>query len=205
MLAFVAGIFFGVNMAGVYEAAKAFEKLLNTEYIFVVAKKGVEAKIHLLFQKQHFYHIAGLHYLIDIQSLRGDRTVIFEKILKKQIEADIKKSNFYNKIANRVELLLQLQNILDSNDTVFHYNETYNSFSAIKAEYLLENRILDKNVFLFLDKNIDGKYFCRSFFPQDWKDYTKGQQKWTVLYKEKIISGQTEVLYRHKNFYKAID
>ncbi len=205
MLAFIAGIFYGVNMSGVYEAAIAFEKLINTEYVFVVARKGIEAKIHLQFQKQHFYHIAGLHYLLDIQSLRGDRAVIFEKILKKQIEADIKKSKFYTKITKRVELVLQLQNILDSNDTVFRYDEKCNSFSAIKAEYLLENKIVDRNVFLFLDKNRDEKYFCRSFFPQDWKDYTRGQQKWTLLYKEKIISGKKEILYRHKNFYKVID
>lgn len=39
--------------------------------------------------------------------------------------------------------------------------------------------------------------FCRSFFPESSRDYTKNQASWTLLYKEKIkhSQNQTIVLY----------
>lgn len=51
---------------------------------------------------------------------------------------------------------------------------------------------------MFLAENEgEGKYFCRSFFPQDKMDYTKNQASWTLLYKKKITlsTGKEEILY----------
>ena len=50
----------------------------------------------------------------------------------------------------------------------------------------MKNRLVDKNVFIFLSKGKDDTYFCRSFFPEVNRDYTKNQASWTLLYKEKI-------------------
>jgi len=95
---------FGETMADILLAARSYAKLLDVEY-------------HILsinFEKLHFYHLAGLHYLKDLaDALKGDRGIVFEKIL-------------------------------------------------------------------------NGKYFCRSFFPQMDKDYSLGHTNWTVLYKKKI-------------------
>ena len=90
-----------------------------------------------------------------------------------------------------------LEDLFDSNDTVFKYNEKKNSFSMIKANYLMKNRLADKNVFIFLSKSKDDTYFCRSFFPETNRDYTKNQASWTLLYKEKVnrTTGQSVVLY----------
>ena len=67
----------------------------------------------------------------------------------------------------------------------------------IKADYLMKNRLVDKNVFIFLSKGKDDTYFCRSFFPEANRDYTKNQASWTLLYKEKMkrSTGQKVVLY----------
>ena len=75
--------------------------------------------------------------------------------------------------------------------------EKKNSFSMIKADYLMKNRLVDKNVFIFLSKGKDDTYFCRSFFPEANRDYTKNQASWTLLYKEKMkrSTGQKVVLY----------
>ena len=83
---------------------------------------------------------------------------------------------------DRVDLLPFLEDLFDSNDTVFKYNEKKNSFSMIKADYLMKNRLVDKNVFIFLSKGKDDTYFCRSFFPEANRDYTKNQASWTLLY-----------------------
>ena len=42
-----------------------------------------------------------------------------------------------------------------------------------------------------------GNCFCRSFFPETQKDYTKNQALWTLLYKKKINlgTGLENVLY----------
>lgn len=91
-----------------------------------------------------------------------------------------------------------LEYILDDNRTVFKYNEhRTQSFSSIQAEFLLKNTIEQTNVFLFLDQNENGNYFCRSFFPEEKLDYTKGQTSWTLLCKRKtfIKENRTETLY----------
>ena len=44
---------------------------------------------------------------------------------------------------------------------------------------------------------MNDKYFCRSFFPEGKKDYTKNQASWTMLYKKKCntITGKAIILY----------
>ena len=81
--------------------------------LFLFGKKNKQLILSINFEKLHFYHLAGLHYLKDLaDTLKGDRGIVFEKIL-------------------------------------------------------------------------NGKYFCRSFFPQMDKDYSLGQTNWTVLYKKR--------------------
>lgn len=52
----------------------------------------------------------------------------------------------YNKIAERVDLFPYLEDLFDSNDTILKYNEKMNAFSMIQADYLMKNRIQNKNV-----------------------------------------------------------
>lgn len=84
-----------------------------------------------------------------------------------------------------------------SNDTIFKYNQKKNAFSMIQADYLMKNRLCDKNVFIFLSKEKEDRYFCRSFFPESNRDYTKNQASWTLYYKEKtkLSTGKSVVLY----------
>ena len=86
---------------------------------------------------------------------------------------------------------------MDSNDTIFKYNKKQNIFSMIDAEYLLKHNKENRNLFLFLSKKKDDTYFCRSFFPEEKKDYSKNQASWTLLYKKKINrkTGTEYVLY----------
>ena len=97
-------------------------------------------------------------------------------------------------------MLPLLESVIDSNDTIFKYNRKINTYSVIKEDYIMKNYAEGRNIFLFLAQNRgEGRYFCRSFFPQDKMDYTRNQALWTLLYKKKVtISTGEEILYKNK-------
>ena len=186
-------------MSNILDAVKVFNKLLDIEYEIILAKKDKKVQLNVVFQKEHCHHLLGLHYLTDRESLNKDRAMIFDKILSGKITANfIESSQFYSKIKDRVHYLAQLESIFDSNDTVFKYDEKENILtSQITGEYLMKNIVESRNIFTFLDKTKDDKYYCRSFFPQSFKDYSYRQKRWTVLLKKKIFKkfGEAIVLY----------
>ncbi len=140
----------------------------------------------------------GVQYLTDRPELRRDRGKIFDEIQNGIIKREnIESSDFYHKTQDRVHFLPLLEEILDSNDTVFKYNKKANVYSMIEADYLMKNYMEGKNLFLFLSNARDDSYFCRSFFPEEKMDYTKNQASWTLLYKKKrnLIDGSEYILY----------
>lgn len=183
-------------MKNIHDCVNAFVSLLDTKYCLVLGRKGVAVSLELVFDKRDCFHLMGLQYLTDRPELSRDRGVVFDEIRDGKLSAEhIENSVFYPKIQERVHLLPYLEEILDSNDTIFKYNEKANVFSLIKAEYLMKNRVEDKNVYIFLSKDKNEKYFCRSFFLEAEKDYTKNQASWTLLQKKKIeISTQKEII-----------
>lgn len=180
---------FGETMADILLAARSYAKLLDVEYHILLGKKNKQLILSINFEKLHFYHLAGLHYLKDLADiLKGDRGIVFEKILNGTItQTELENSRHYPEIENRIGYLVYLEAIMDSNETIFKYNPKLESFSAIQADFLMKNQLQARNVFTFLSENkLNGKYFCRSFFPQMDKDYSLGQTNRTVLYKKKI-------------------
>lgn len=169
-------------MHNIYDCVDSFASLLDTEYRLILGRKGKAVTLNIIFDKKDCFHLMGLQYLTDRPELSRDRGKIFD---------------LYGQIEDRVDLLPFLEELFDSNDTVFKYNEKKNSFSMIKADYLMRNTVVDRNVFIFLSKNKNDTYFCRSFFPETNRDYTKNQASWALLYKEKTkrSTGQTIVLY----------
>lgn len=90
-----------------------------------------------------------------------------------------------------------LEEMFDSNQTVFQYHQNRNSFSMIQADYLMKNQIENQSTFIFLSRNKEERYFCRSFFPQERFDYSKNQPLWTVLCKKKvrISTGEERIIH----------
>lgn len=103
---------------------------------------------------------------------------------------------FYNKIEQRVHFLPLLEQMIDSNDTVFKYNKKANMYSMIEADYLMENNVESRNLFCFylMMKEI---IISVVHFSRGKMDYSKNQASWTLLYKKKIdLSTRIEtVLY----------
>lgn len=191
-------------MAGIYECADAFKNLLDIEYELILGKKSKNATLNIIFEKSHFFHLLGLQHLKDIAMLlSGERDKFFDKVLSRRIDSKIiENSNFYPEIKSRIDFLPKLEQLFDSNDTIFKYNPNLEQFSLIQADFLMKNFIEQQRIFTFLSKSKDDKYFCRSFFPDNEKDYSANQVSWTLLFKKKIFKSQKKEieLYRHKNF-----
>lgn len=188
-------------MRNVYDCVEAFGKLLDKEYHLVLGRKNISVPLQINFNKKECFHLMGLQYLTDRPELVRDRGKIFDEIKERKITAEqLQSSDLYYKIADRINILPVLESMIDSNDTIFKYNRKRNTYSVIKADYIMKNNAEGRNVFLFLAENgEDGKYFCRSFFPQDKMDYTKNQASWTLLYKKKVTlsTGEEVILYDH--------
>lgn len=185
-------------MHNIYDCVDSFSSLLDTEYQLILGRKGEAVSLNIIFDKKDCFHLMGLQYLTDRPELSRDRGKIFDEIKARVLTKEqIESSDLYGQIADRVDLLPFLEDSFDCNDTIFKYNEKKNSFSMIRADYLMKNRLIDKNVFIFLSKGKDNTYFCRSFFPETNRDYTKNQASWTLLYKAKMkcSTGQKVVLY----------
>lgn len=191
-------------MRNVHDCVEAFGKLLDKEYHLILGRKNISVQLQINFDKKECFHLMGLQYLTDRPELVHDRGKIFDAISEHRITAEqIQSSDLYYKIANRIDKLPLLESIIDSNDTIFKYNQKLNAYSVIKADYIMKNQAERENIFLFLAANKEkGRYFCRSFFPQDKMDYTKNQASWTLLYKKKtdLKTGEERILYdRLKN------
>lgn len=185
-------------MRNITDCINAFVPLLHTEYEIILGRKGVAVTIRLAFDKKDCFHLMGLQYLKDYPELNRDRGKIFDELAEGVILVDkLEASVFYHKIKERINFLPLLEDILDSNDTIFKYNKKANTYSVIDADYLLKNNMDSRNIFLFLSKKKDDTYFCRSFFPEEKMDYTRNQASWTLLYKRKINTetGAGKVLY----------
>ena len=180
--------------------ALAFQKLIDTQYEFIIGRKGQMSKIILNFSETEFVHLAGLHKLVDNEFFRtASRKKVFDYALEGKISYDtLMKSENFDFVKERIDYFEFLENMLDRNDIIFKYNAKRNVFSLIQADYLLQSEHTGRDIYIFLDRLEDTDlHFCRSFFPKGDKDYTAGQTKYTLLYKEKInkITGESEIQY----------
>ena len=182
-------------MYNIYDCVDAFVPLLDTEYELILGRKGTTVQLRIGFHKKDCFHLMGLQYLKDRPQLNRDRGKVFDEIRARKITREqIESSDLYSKIEERVSFLPFLEEIFDSNETIFKYNARADAFSLIQADYLMKNRIENRNLFLFLSKDSGGKYFCRSFFTEDKRDYAKNQASWTLLSKKKIKISMNEAV-----------
>lgn len=129
-------------MRNVIDCINAFIPLLSTEYELVLGRKAVAVTLRILFDKKDCFHLMGLQYLVDRPELSRDRGKVFDEIADGTIAIEkIESSDFYKKIEQRIHFLPLLEQMIDSNDTVFKYNKKANMYSMIEADYLMENNI----------------------------------------------------------------
>lgn len=198
---------------GIYSAAQAYSKIMDYEYRFVVVRnrntKPIEIILH--FEKDDFHHLCGLHKLVDIEGIRSEkREIVFDKIIQ-GIYTDnmFSKSFAYDSIADRIDCLESLQNILDDKNVIFKFNKNVNKHSKIEADYIINSEINEIRRYYFIFENSNKQYSGCSCFSrtQDKKDYTKGHTPYTILYKGKINlnTQKREDLYFAPSYKKELD
>lgn len=200
-------------MSNIQKACENYKSLLNKEYYFVLGRKNKTVNIKLKFTKYEFYHLTGLHKLIDIELLNGQNSKkVFDNILNGIITQDLcQKSKNYNQVDERISFIENLEDFFDSNKTVFKYDNKVNLFSMIEADYLLKNETLTNIFYVFISREHSNSdvYFCRSAFPRDKSetDYAVGHTAYTLLYKGKIdlLTNERQVLYTHPSYKKDLE
>ena len=182
------------------ERAIAFRQLMNHQYVIKLGRKGQIYSFVIDFQKQDFFHLIGLQKLIDLRFLKRSAEYIFNSCLKGKLTFSmLEKSEYFEELGYRFEYFHLLEKILDDNELVFKCNiNSMRVYSNIKADYMLQNFRDDLIFYIFTEKRTNADtQFCKSFFENSEKDYSKGQTKMTLLYKEKInkITGESEIQY----------
>lgn len=167
--------------------------------IELLLAKGKTVELVIGFSKLDFHHLMGLGKLKDLRIAKQNRGSVFDEIIIGSTTYEtLAKSRYLPQIENRFEPLALIEQLLDDNRLVFRYNAKLNQFSLIEADYLLSTPLENSDIYIFIAEHKDtGKYFCRSFFPKEKKDYTEGQPRYTMLYKEKknLTTGETVIQY----------
>lgn len=179
------------------ESAKAFENLLRYQYHFTLGRKGITTDIVLGFDKQDFHHLIGLHKLRDYDVSRANREQVFDDILSGDITYDhISGSTFFDESQKRLNVFSQIESLIDTSKLIFKYNNRNNPGSQIEAEFFM--KLLDnarqRISFLFIDTRQEGIFYCRSFFPFEFIDFSKNQRPYSILFQEKITVATGEHL-----------
>jgi len=190
----------GETVDKLQERAVAFRQLMNYQYVIKLGRKGQIYSFVIDFQKQDFFHLIGLQKLIDLRFLKRSAEYIFNSCLKGKLTFPmLEKSEYFEELGYRFEYFHLLEKILDDNELVFKCNiNSMRVYSNIKADYMLQNFRDDLIFYIFTEKRTNADtQFCKSFFENSEKDYSKGQTKMTLLYKEKInkITGESEIQY----------
>ncbi len=95
------------------------EKLANRRFRILISRKKEERSIELLFLPYHFYHLAGLHKLIDLPLLKRNAENIYREILSKKITySDIAKSKYISEMSDRLIYHQEMINVLNA-DSLF--------------------------------------------------------------------------------------
>lgn len=182
------------------ERAFSFKRLLDYEYKIILGRKGKKTELIIDFEKTDFPHLIGLHKLKDVLNGNIATERLFVDCLTGRISyATISRSTFFKKLGNRFEYFNKLEAMLDSNDIIFKCNtNNMAGFSRIIADFELKNIYAELIFYLFIEKRIDSeKQYCKSFIQESTIDYTYGQTKMTLLYKEKTnkVTGESQIQY----------
>ena len=117
------------------KCAKAFEKLLETQYRIIIGRKGKTVELVIGFSKLDFHHLMGLGKLKDLRIAKQNRGSVFDEIIIGSTTYEtLAKSRYLPQIENRFEPLALIEQLLDDNRLVFRYNAKLNQFSLIEAD-----------------------------------------------------------------------
>ncbi len=190
-------------MGDIQDALGVFQKMKDYKYNFVVSHKKTAHDFELTFEEKDFRHMAGLHYLNDIDIPKAPKT-LFNKIENEKINDTYlsrsvnytKVQDSYANVQSRIFGLKYLDRYLDNDNLICKYVKYMNQYSSIDAEYMIKNTVQHKTAYIFLKKRRQGESYCIcSFFIEPQREYNGIGIYWLYKSKTRIEDNKEEVLY----------
>ncbi len=189
-------------MDSIQTALYAFENVKSYEYVFTIAHNKKLFNFKLSFDNKDFHHVAGLHYLKDIDIPKSHQQ-LFSKIKSGKINDEyLEKSKSYLRVENndvivknRIHDLRFIEQFLDSKNLIFKYVKYMNVGSTIDAEYLIKSTYNNISAYIFIRKRSkqDDNYCICSFFTNPKATYIGQKAYWQYKAKTHCASGNKEV------------
>lgn len=187
------------------DAAIKWDQLSDTSYDITIGHRHVSKTLHIVFRPIDFDHLSGIHYAKDIdfglhrREYRGKKLV--QALISQKLEdTRIEKSVNWSKISERLSSIMVIEEILDSNCSVYQFNPRKLPFhSTITAAYFLYSELKQEGIFLFVDQE-EALCYCKSIFKEHGNDYRRNQTRWTVLKKSKRVKDTKTTLFIHPSF-----
>ena len=172
------------------KSALAYQVLSGYEYTLTCGRKGVITHVAIRFPSNGYHHLAGFQY--TRLAILQDRKRALDTILSGKVTySQLIDSGFQH--SDRLECLLQLQELLESNRFVFRYRKHENPFSKVRADYLMQME--DIVFFTSGDTPI-------SIFKNNSDDYQRNCPRLTVLQicRAHVETGETVTVYQRAGF-----
>ncbi|MGL4335832.1 MAG: PBECR4 domain-containing protein [Turicibacter sp.] len=161
------------------ETIDSYDLLCKNDYIYHLSD-GRELKI--IFKKENFPHLLGLHKLLDIEILRKHSQKIISansvyRDLKRGLltYTDVSNSVHFYEIENRFMYINELDSLLFDR-IVLDFDKTKIA-TKITATILLYRKIDHKYVHLALVKAVDGSYVPQTLLVQGNRYYVDNQKE----------------------------
>lgn len=175
-------------MDKLFTAAQFYNSELNGRNFHLKAgKKGNVIEFDIKFTSEHFHHLAGLHKLKDLTRVQGNKAYIFNRVSNGKITIDdIKKSEFFSEIENRLNNFYKIKEALYGKELMI--KSLHGEFNSIQADFMLTKT--DKNygyAHLFLINKNEAITVPVTFIVHPNNDYLKNNsERWTVLSVEEV-------------------
>lgn len=172
------------------KSALAYQVLSEYEYTLTCGRKGVLTRVVIRFPANAYHHLAGFQYArlaILRERKRALDAVLSDKVPYSQLIA----SGFQH--SDRLECILQLQELLESNRFVFRYRKHEHPFSKVRADYLIQM----EDIVFFISGDTPV-----SIFKNDSDDYQRNCPQLTVLQicRTRVKTGETVTVYQREGF-----
>ncbi len=179
-------------MKDIQECAKYYKTLMRKDYVFTLEN---DIKFKIFFKSSNFYHLIGLHKLVDIKQLTDANVSpdkIFKDILSGRISVEtIEKSVFYDRIRDRVKYFEKITDMLDKykSKIIIDFDPELVEGTELKnTEYILFRHLSSGYANLTIGEK-NGFTYPETFFAEDSKRYISEQNLLDILDIE-IIEGR---------------
>lgn len=193
------------DMGLLFDAATAWNALQDTTYELLLGRGKNSTLLTITFCADEFWHLVGMQHVDDVDfrlnraELRGSK--FLSKVLTKKVNDElITKTAEWDKIQGRLECLIAIESIFDSDFLIFNFNyENVPHGTMIAAKYVIKDQQSGATYFVFLDTD-KQRWFCKSALRLRTADFSENQSRMTVLKKIKKKGGVIKIDYTHPHY-----